>query len=145
METKKLKITTNSIDDLNSAAKQILEFAQGSSKVWLFHGEMGAGKTTFIKAICEVLGVMDHVNSPTFALVNEYMTDKADTVYHFDMYRIKDPSEAFDIGFEEYLYSDNLCLIEWPSKVERLLPEDCTEVTIVPIDETSREISIRIV
>ncbi|WP_205959765.1 tRNA (adenosine(37)-N6)-threonylcarbamoyltransferase complex ATPase subunit type 1 TsaE [Flammeovirga aprica] len=144
MNSKELVIKTNSIDDLASAAQQVIDFTKGKSNVWLFHGEMGAGKTTFIKSICDVLGVMDHVNSPTFALVNEYMTDQADTIYHFDMYRIKDETEAFDIGFEEYIYSKNLCLIEWPSKVERLLPEDCIDIDIKVLDEHSREISIRL-
>ncbi|NLR94816.1 MULTISPECIES: tRNA (adenosine(37)-N6)-threonylcarbamoyltransferase complex ATPase subunit type 1 TsaE [Flammeovirga] len=144
MKANTLKITTNSLTDLPEAAKKILDFTKSSSPVWLFEGEMGAGKTTLIKAICDELGVLDHVNSPTFALVNEYMTNDADTVYHFDMYRIKDEMEAFDIGFEEYLYSQNLCLIEWPSKVERLLPDDCTEISITTIDENSREIIVTI-
>lgn len=145
MSSKELVIKTNSIDDLSSAAQKVIDFTKEGSNIWLFHGEMGAGKTTFIKAICNKLGVIDHVNSPTFALVNEYMTNAADTIYHFDMYRIKDPSEAFDIGFEEYIYSNHLCLIEWPSKVERLLPDECIDINITAIDENSREIRIRLV
>ncbi|AZQ64435.1 tRNA (adenosine(37)-N6)-threonylcarbamoyltransferase complex ATPase subunit type 1 TsaE [Flammeovirga pectinis] len=145
MSSKELIIRTNAIEDLGPAAQKVIDFTKGGPTVWLFHGEMGAGKTTFIKEICAALGVIDHVNSPTFALVNEYMTDTADTIYHFDMYRIKDDTEAYDIGFEEYLYSNNLCLIEWPSMVDRLLPDECVDIDIKTLDENSREITIRYV
>lgn len=145
MSSKELVIRTSGIDNLLSASQKIIDFTKGQSNIWLFHGEMGAGKTTLIKSICQKLGVLDHVNSPTFALVNEYMTDQAETIYHFDMYRIKSEIEAFDIGFEEYIDSQNLCLIEWPSKIDRLLPEDCIDIDIKVLDENSREITIRLV
>ena len=121
-------ITINSTADLNAVAKELLAFAKGD-KFFIFEGEMAAGKTTFIKAFCEVLGVDDVVSSPTFSIVNEYhITDGS--VYHFDFYRLKNIQEAYDIGYEEYFYSGDYCLIEWPSKVEELLPEKYIKVEI---------------
>ena len=95
-----------------------------------FFGPMGAGKTTLIKSLCHRMGVTDEVNSPTFAIVNEYVTEEGEPVYHFDFYRIKKIEEAFDIGYENYFYSGNLCLIEWPEMIEPLLPENCIQVDI---------------
>jgi tRNA threonylcarbamoyladenosine biosynthesis protein TsaE len=103
-----------------------------SNKIFAFFGNMGAGKTTLIKKICEKLNVTDHVSSPTFSLVNEYETNTGELIYHFDFFRIKSPSEAVDIGFDEYLYSGNLCLIEWAEKVQPLLPEETIIIKIVP-------------
>jgi tRNA threonylcarbamoyladenosine biosynthesis protein TsaE len=111
----------NSLTELNSAAKALFTFADGEM-IFVFKGEMGAGKTTFIKALCEELGVEDVVSSPTFSLVNEYAAGNS-PVYHFDFYRIRDIREAYDIGYEEYFFSGHICLIEWPEKVEEILPE----------------------
>jgi tRNA threonylcarbamoyladenosine biosynthesis protein TsaE len=106
--------------------------AMEGRKVFAFYGEMGAGKTTFIKAVCRELGVADVVNSPTFALVNEYLSaTTGETVYHFDFYRIRDLREAYDLGVEEYFYSGAVCLIEWPEKIEALLPDDAVRLSIV--------------
>lgn len=104
-------------------------------KVILFYGEMGAGKTTTIKAICKALGVEEEVSSPTFSLVNEYVTNKGETVFHFDMYRIDSEDEVYDMGYEEYFYSGNICLVEWPEKIPNLLPEKYGEVNISVSEE----------
>jgi len=121
-------ISINSTTELNHVAQELLAFAKGE-KFFIFEGEMAAGKTTFIKAFCEALGVEDVVSSPTFSIVNEYDSPKG-AVYHFDFYRLKNLQEAYDIGYEEYFYSDNYCLVEWPSKVEELLPEKYIKIEI---------------
>ena len=126
---------------LGSVADQILDFA-GDDKIWLFEGAMGAGKTTLIKAICAQLEVEDLVNSPTFSIVNEYQSVQGATIYHFDCYRIESDEEALDIGIEDYFYSDNLCLIEWPSRVENLLPEEHLVVEITVTDHQERIIKL---
>ena len=110
----------------------------GDNTVFAFRGEMGAGKTTFIKAICDSLGVEDEVNSPTFAIVNEYRSASAELIYHFDCYRIKEIEEAIDFGFEDYMDSGALCLIEWPENVEDLLPGDVVNVYIKVNEDGSR-------
>lgn len=129
-------IPINSIAELNAVAKQLLAFAN-DDKFFVFEGEMAAGKTTFIKAFCDVLGVEDVVSSPTFSIVNEYESAKG-PVYHFDFYRIKNLQEAYDIGYEEYFYSDSFCLVEWPQKIEELLPEKFIKVEIQITGETQR-------
>ena len=134
-----MNIQINSQEDLKSAAIQLLEFA-GEEKIFLFEGDMGAGKTTFIKVICEVLGVEDLVSSPTFSIVNEYLA-KEDKIYHFDFYRIKDLQEAYDIGYEEYFYSGDLCLIEWPERIALLIPEHHVKVDIQVTGTEQRLIS----
>ena len=101
-----------------------------SSRVFAFYGNMGTGKTTFIKAICHELGVTDIVQSPTFSIINEYKTKTGEPIYHFDFYRIKSIAEVFDIGYEDYLYSGNYCFMEWPELIEPLLPEDTVRVRI---------------
>lgn len=126
-----------SVEALPEAARELLAFA-GEEKIWILEGGMGAGKTTFVKALCEVLGVKDLVNSPTFSIVNEYLGGDGARIYHFDCYRLKDEEEALDMGFEEYIYSGDLCLIEWPSKVEGLLPEHLLEVSIEAQPDGSR-------
>ncbi len=129
--------------------EKALEFVRaiGSRRVFAFYGQMGAGKTTFIKAVCRQLGVTEPVTSPTFAIVNEYGVDgvAADVpvrrIYHFDFYRIKRLSEAYDMGFEDYLYSGDLCLIEWPELIEELLPDDAVRVHINVSDDGTRTIT----
>jgi tRNA threonylcarbamoyladenosine biosynthesis protein TsaE len=106
---------------------------------------MGSGKTTLIAEICRQLGVTDTVSSPTFALINEYRTDCSDTVYHFDFYRTEKLSEVYDLGYEEYFYSGSTCLIEWPEKIEELLPESYARVDISAIDEDARQYTISLI
>ncbi|HYK76200.1 MAG TPA: tRNA (adenosine(37)-N6)-threonylcarbamoyltransferase complex ATPase subunit type 1 TsaE [Daejeonella sp.] len=132
-------IEINSKSDLPAAAKKLLFFAD-SPKVFLFFGEMGAGKTTFIQALCAELGVTDLVASPTFSIVNEYKSRQG-VIYHFDFYRIKNEEEAFDIGFEEYLYSGNYCFIEWPEKITSLWPPNYVKVNVMAISDTQRVVS----
>ena len=110
------------------AAKLLQNFPAG--RIFAFYGSMGAGKTTFIKVICRQLFVRDIVNSPTFAIVNEYLRESGGSVYHFDLYRLKSWQELLDIGYEDYFYSGNFCLIEWPEKIENLLPDDTVRVKI---------------
>ena len=124
-----MEIRINSIDEIDIAAKEFVA-TMGDRKVFAFYGKMGAGKTTFIKAICKELGVEDVINSPTFAIVNEYEESHGESIYHFDFYRLKSPQEAMDMGFEDYVYSGNLCLMEWPEIIENLLPDDAVKVTI---------------
>lgn len=121
-------ISITSTAELNYVAQELLAFAQ-QQKFFIFEGEMAAGKTTFIKAFCEVIGVEDVVSSPTFSIVNEYRS-KDCPVYHFDFYRLKNLQEVYDIGYEEYFYSDNYCLVEWPQKIQELLPENYIKVQI---------------
>ncbi len=123
------KIEIDSLKGLERVAQALLDSLAGRSVV-LLNGEMGAGKTTLVRAILEVLGSKDSVSSPTFAIINEYLTESMDSVYHFDMYRIENPSEALDFGVEEYLSSGSLCLVEWPERIEALLPEDAMRVNI---------------
>ena len=129
------------LDALDAAAGEFLE-AIGDNTIIAFYGHLGAGKTTFIKAVCDRLGVGDNVCSPTFTIVNEYQAASGEPVFHFDFYRIDSLKEAEDLGLDEYFYSGSLCLMEWPEKIARLLPEDTVEVRIDPIDETTRRITI---
>lgn len=125
------------LENINAAAAEFLK-ELGDRKIVAFYGSMGAGKTTFIKAICDVLGVTDTVNSPTFAIVNEYLAASGDSIFHFDFYRIKKIEEAYDFGYEDYFYSGDLCLIEWPELIEELLPEDTVRVKIEEIETGER-------
>lgn len=127
----------NGTAELASVAEKLLYYADGA-KFFVFEGEMAAGKTTFIKVLCEALGVKDLVSSPTFSIVNEYASPNG-LIYHFDFYRLKHLQEAFDIGYEEYFYSGAYCLIEWPQKVEELLPEQYLKITIGITGDTGRE------
>jgi tRNA threonylcarbamoyladenosine biosynthesis protein TsaE len=122
------KIIVNSLDELPVVAKQLIKSFDGQ-KVIAFYGEMGAGKTTLIKAICEELGVEDNITSPTFSIVNEYKSPKG-KIYHFDFYRLKSEDEAYDMGYEDYFYSKAYCLIEWPEKIAGLMPLEYEKVTI---------------
>ena len=133
-----MEIKINSLADINEAAKLFIE-NMGDGKVFAFYGKMGAGKTTFIKAICEELGVDDVITSPTFAIVNEYQSaTTGDSIYHFDFYRIKKLEEVYDMGYEDYFYSGSLCFLEWPELIDDLLPEDATKVTIEATDDGGR-------
>ncbi|WP_298224101.1 tRNA (adenosine(37)-N6)-threonylcarbamoyltransferase complex ATPase subunit type 1 TsaE [Flavobacterium sp.] len=132
---------TFSLDDIHQIAQQILD--KKPKKVILFYGEMGAGKTTLIKALTKKLGVDNATSSPTFSLVNEYQTDTEDLVYHFDMYRLKNEHEAYDMGMDEYLYSDHWCFIEWPEKIPTLVPHEHSTVKIKALPNGDRELEFR--
>ena len=128
----------DNIDSIREAARQFVA-ATGENTVFAFYGKMGAGKTTFIKAVCEELGVEDVITSPTFAIVNEYRSDTTgELIYHFDFYRIKKIEEVYDMGYEDYFYSGALCFIEWPELIEELLPEEAVKVTIEENSDGSR-------
>ena len=129
-----MKIVVNCVSELERAATSLLELINDHTIV-CFYGEMGVGKTTFIKEICKKLGVEDVVSSPTFSIINEYLTDNDESVYHFDFYRIEKEEEAFDIGYEEYFYQGNLCLIEWPEKISSIIPKNIIKVQITRNDE----------
>ena len=132
-----MEIRINSLDTIHEAAKNFIK-GMGDGKVFAFYGKMGAGKTTFIKALCEVLGVKDVITSPTFAIINEYTDGNNNPIYHFDFYRIKKLEEVYDMGYEDYFYSGNLCLLEWPELVEDVLPENVIKVTIEEQPDGSR-------
>ena len=138
-----MNIKIESLDKIDEAAVEFIR-AMGDNTVFAFHGDMGAGKTTFIKAICENLGVSDTINSPTFAIVNEYRSDSGELIYHFDFYRINKIEEVFDFGYEDYFYSGSLCFIEWPEKVDTLLPKDTVNVYVKAQEDGSREVSLGI-
>lgn len=131
------QIKCKDVSELKSVAEQILE-TYSSEKIFLLSGKMGAGKTTLIKEMCRVMKVVDVVNSPTFSIVNEYKTTSGKSVFHFDLYRIKSPIELLDLGYEEYLYSDSICLIEWPELATDLMPPDFVMITI-EADELTNE------
>ena len=133
-------VSISSLRELKNVASTILADMNGQN-VFAFYGKMGAGKTTLIKSFCEVLGVEEVVTSPTFSLVNEYSDKNNEPVYHFDFYRIKKITEVFDIGYEEYFYSDNYCFIEWPELVVELLPESYVYISIEEEDSGKRVIS----
>lgn len=131
-----------SLSDLNVVAEKFLRLMK-DKKVFAFFGPMGVGKTTFIKALCNELGVVEIVTSPTFALINEYQTGNGKIIYHFDFYRIEKIEEVFDFGYEDYFYSGNYCFIEWPDKIAEILPEDVVYVQMIENDDGSRTINIR--
>ncbi len=135
-----MQIRVNDIQHLEAAAEKLIIFA-GNVRVWLLEGDLGAGKTTLVKAIGNVMGVEDIINSPSFSLVNEYKS-KEGIIYHLDFYRIKNEIEALDIGVEEYIYSGNYCFIEWPSKIASLLPEQHVLITIQVESDDSRSLNI---
>lgn len=132
-----MEIIIEDLNELSRVAEELLKFANGQ-KFFAFKGEMGAGKTTFIKVFCKLLGVQEVVSSPTFSIVNEYLIANHKKVYHFDFYRLKSVQEAYDIGYEDYFYSDNYCLIEWPQIVEEILPEQYIQVSIQEVDDGKR-------
>lgn len=130
-----------SLEELPQIAQEVIKNAK--HKVLLFFGEMGVGKTTLIKEIVKQLGVNDNVSSPTFSLVNEYLSENGESVFHFDFYRIDDENEALDMGIEEYFYSNNWCLVEWPNKIENLLPLESVTVTITANSNQQRTITLK--
>ncbi len=136
-----MEITVSSLPELGPAAKQLLEYAN-DKKVFLFYGDLGAGKTTFIKAIAQELGVSENVSSPTFSIINEYKSPQG-PVYHFDFYRLKNQYEALDIGTEDYFCSGNYCFIEWPDNIPNLLPRNCVKVQLNTKGPAERLISIK--
>ena len=136
------EIIIHSLEDIKRAASEFVALI-GNRRIFAFYGHMGAGKTTFIKAICEELGVTDAVSSPTFAIVNEYDTPTGRPVYHFDFYRIKRLAEVYDMGYEDYFYGRGICFIEWPELIEELLPEETVCVTIEEQTDGSRVITTK--
>jgi len=137
-----MEIKIKSLDQIHEAAKEFIA-AIDENTVFAFYGKMGAGKTTFIKAICEELGVTDVINSPTFAIVNEYRSEEtAELIYHFDFYRINKLEEVYDMGYEDYFYSGALCFIEWPELVEELLPGNTIKVSIEEQEDGSRTVTM---
>ena len=137
---KDMDINIQTLDQINEAARQFIRH-MGDNTVFAFYGKMGAGKTTFIKAICQELEVDDIITSPTFAIVNEYRSNKGgELIYHFDFYRIKKLEEVYDMGYEDYFYSGALCFIEWPELIEELLPGQAVKVTIEEAEDGSRKV-----
>ena len=137
----KKELTCERIEELEHVAREIADFAL-DHKIWLFEGDMGAGKTTLIKAICKTFNVEDVVNSPTFSIVNEYVDNQNNTYYHFDFYRLKDEEEAIHIGAEEYFDSGNYCFIEWPSKVDGILPDETLIIRINALGKEKRHFEL---
>ena len=143
-----MEIIIKDIEHIREAAREFIEHI-GEHRVFAFYGKMGAGKTTFVKAICEELGVDDVITSPTFAIINEYTTAhqpsdislQTSTIYHFDFYRIKKLEEVYDMGYEDYFYSGALCFIEWPELIEEILPDDAIRVSITEQEDGSRVVS----
>ncbi len=133
-------LTASSLSDLPQVAQQIINFA-GTDRIFLFYGDMGAGKTTLIKELCIALGSQDNITSPTFAIVNEYI-GAGSNIYHFDFYRLKNQSEALDLGSDEYFYSGNYCFIEWPEKIPDILPDKFVRVSIQALGDNSRQITL---
>lgn len=135
-----MQIKIDSLDNIHAAAREFVK-NMGEGNVYAFYGKMGAGKTTFIKAICEELGVDDVITSPTFSIVNEYRSETTgELIYHFDFYRIKKLEEVYDMGYEDYFYSGALCFLEWPELIEELLPGSAVKVTITQNDDDSRTV-----
>jgi tRNA threonylcarbamoyladenosine biosynthesis protein TsaE len=134
-------ISIKNIIDIDESALKLIH-QMGDEKIYAFYGEMGVGKTTFIKSICKMLGVKENVNSPTFSIVNEYKTSDFKTIYHFDCYRINKIQEALEIGILEYFDSGNICFIEWPEKISEILPDSIISVHISELTDQSRNVEI---
>ncbi|MFD2966966.1 tRNA (adenosine(37)-N6)-threonylcarbamoyltransferase complex ATPase subunit type 1 TsaE [Sphingobacterium bambusae] len=135
-----MEILVHTLDELQAAAQQILS-AYTHDRIFLLKGQMGAGKTTLVNALCKALRVTEATSSPTFSIVNEYSSTSG-PIYHFDFYRLKKEEEALDLGYEEYFYADAFCFVEWPEKIENLLPEDVRTISIEVLSPTSRKISV---
>ena len=139
-------LTIRNLHTIRFTAKQFVTHLKNNpEKVYCFYGKMGAGKTTFIKAICEEMGVQETVNSPTFSIVNEYEAKNGEIIYHFDCYRINKIQEALDLGAEEYLYSGNYCFIEWPENIDAILPDNVVSVVIEEVEDGLRMVTIETV
>lgn len=130
-----------SLENLSEIATAVI--ASVKNKTLLFYGEMGVGKTTLIKEICKLLGVLDNISSPTFSLVNEYQTKNNESIFHFDFYRIEEEEEALDMGIDDYFYNNNWCLIEWPENVENLLPLEAVEIHLSVLEDGQRNIQLK--
>lgn len=130
------------LTSINETAKEFIA-QMGDNRLFFFYGDMGAGKTTFIRAICKELGVTESVNSPTFAIVNEYTDREGKPIYHFDFYRIEKEEEAFDFGYEDYFFSGNLCFVEWPEKIENLIPNEGISVYIQEAENGERSVTLK--
>ena len=137
-----MQLKIQSLDTIDQTAKEFIQ-SMDDRTVFAFYGEMGAGKTTFITAICKALGVEDSINSPTFAIVNEYRSGSGELIYHFDFYRINKIEEAYDFGYEDYFYSGSICFIEWPEKIDTLLPFDVVTVKIKEEADGTRTVDIQ--
>lgn len=140
----KTTFKAKTVDNLSGIAKEIIKNA-GNERIFSFYGRMGAGKTTLIKSFVKQLKSDDEVNSPTFSLVNEYETKENEYIYHFDFYRIEKLEELYDIGFEEYLYSGNYCLMEWPEKISDLLPKSYIKINIKEVENNERLITYELI
>ena len=132
-----------SLKEIKDAAQQFLLFT-GANRVIALHGEMGAGKTTFVHALCEVLGVTDAVSSPTFSIINQYLSPNGEIIYHIDLYRLKDEEEAIQCGVEDCLYSGNYCFVEWPEKALGIFLDSCLHATITAVDANTRKLNINL-
>ena len=131
------------LEQIQDTALRLLSVS-ANYKVFALHGEMGSGKTTFIHAMCEAMGVKDVITSPTFSIINQYKTTNGQTVYHMDLYRIKDENEAINAGIEDCLYSGNICLVEWPEKAPGIFPEDTLHITLTSVDDNTRKLKINL-
>ena len=140
---KEQTFSSSSLGDLDNVARKIIAYAS-SNEIWLFLGEMGVGKTTIIKVICKELGIIDEVQSPTFSIVNEYLTDKDEKVYHFDFYRIENESEALDIGIEDYISKNNWCFLEWSEKIPNLIPINVNYINFKVLEDNTRTIELNL-
>jgi tRNA threonylcarbamoyladenosine biosynthesis protein TsaE len=129
------------LDSIDNAAAEVLKLLPGA-RIFAIHGEMGAGKTTFIKALCRILGAGEFITSPTFAIVNEYLDEKGKKYFHFDFYRLEKIEEALDLGYEDYFFSDSMCFIEWPEIIESLLPEETVRLVLNVLDNGNRQLWI---
>ena len=137
----KTTILIPTLERIHESARSFIE-QMGDHTIFAFYGKMGTGKTTFIKALCEELGVEDGITSPSFAIVNEYHSPTVGPIFHFDFYRIKKLEEVYDMGYEDYFYSGHLCLIEWPELIEDLLPDDAVRIHIEELSDGQREVKI---
>lgn len=137
-----MEIIITDTGDLRRAAREFID-QMGNDRIFAFYGAMGAGKTTFIKAVSRELGSVDVAKSPSFTIINEYVTADGDVIYHFDFFRIEKPEEAYDFGIEEYLQSDNICLMEWPERIEELLPDETVRIHIRVQEDGSRVLKLR--
>jgi len=136
-----MQLKIQSLETIDETAKEFIKL-MGDNTVFAFYGEMGAGKTTFITAVCKAMGAEDNITSPTFAIVNEYRSDTGELIYHFDFYRINKIEEVFDFGYEDYFYSGSICFIEWPEKISELLPHDVVKVEIKEQEDGSRTVTV---